>query len=85
MNSCAVCGRSPTEVHHLFGGTANRRISDRMGFTIHLCHDHHQGTRGVHGRDGAGLSLQLKQEAQRKWEQDNSRQSFMDLIGRNYL
>ena len=37
---CYVCGYPVTEIHHIFGG-ANRKISDKYGFTVRLCHYHH--------------------------------------------
>ena len=34
--------------HHIFGGTANRKISERYGIKVYLCLDHHlTGTEGM--------------------------------------
>ena len=39
---CWLCGRNgaedPLDVHHIFGG-ANRKLSDRFGLTVYLCHE----------------------------------------------
>ena len=82
---CAICSRSPTELHHIFPGK-NRAASDRIKATVFLCHEHHRGTYGVHGREGAALSLVLKKLAQERFEQTRgTREEFMRIIGRNYL
>lgn len=37
------------ELHHIFPGTADRKISDRLGLTVWLCHSHHnQPPLGAH-------------------------------------
>ena len=39
---CWLCGRNgaddPLDVHHIFGG-ANRKLSDKFGLTVYLCHE----------------------------------------------
>lgn len=37
------------ELHHIFPGTENRAISDRLGLTVWLCHRHHnEPPQGAH-------------------------------------
>lgn len=48
MEHCFVCGSSKVQVHHIFFGTANRRISDNYGYVAPLCATHHTGDAGVH-------------------------------------
>lgn len=81
---CYVCGSTQTEVHHIYYGK-NRKASDRAGFTVRLCPEHHRGTNGVHGINGHELDQRLKQEQQAAFEADHSRQEFINIIGRNYL
>lgn len=73
------------EEHHIFFGTANRNISEKQGFKVWLTSEEHRGTHGVHGKYGRKLDLRLKQDAQRKYEEKNTREEFIKLIGKNYL
>ena len=47
---CFMCGRyGPTEVHHIFGGVANRKLSEQDGLWVYLCPDcHNRPPNGVH-------------------------------------
>jgi len=46
---CYICGRTPTECHHIFGGVGNRDLSDDYGLTVDLCAFHHRDHKdGVH-------------------------------------
>ena len=78
---CYICGRyGQTEVHHVFHGTANRKIADREGLTVNLCRACHER---VH-RD-AELNRNLEREAQEVWEtKRGTRAEFMKLFGKNY-
>jgi len=81
---CFFCGRRTNlERHHVFGGVANRPISEKYGLTVWLCHEHHTGDNGA--QYVKAMNLQLKQEAQRAFEKTNSRELWMRLIGKNYL
>lgn len=45
---CYIC-RSPfVEEHHIFYGTANRKLSEKYGLKVWLCPKHHRGETGVH-------------------------------------
>lgn len=82
---CLVCGTTLNLMcHHVFYGTANRKISDKCGFTVWLCGKHHNlSDVGVHFNPE--LDMAIKKECQRKFEETHSRKQFMELIGRNYL
>lgn len=81
---CAVCGKHYTEEHHIFFGTANRKISDKYGYVVRLCPEHHRGNTGVHF--DRGLDLHFKRLAQKHYEENHgSREDFIALFGRNYL
>lgn len=72
--------------HHIYHGTALRKISDDNGFWVWLRWDWHNGSDyGVHGKNGHGFDVRLKRECQEKFEETHTREEFMALIGRNYL
>ena len=73
------------EEHHIFFGTANRKVSEKNGLKVWLTVEEHRGTYGVHGKYGRDLDIKLKQEAQRKYEETHTREEFIKLIGKNYL
>ena len=71
------------EDHHIFGGS-NRKNSERYGLVIPLQHHiHNEPPFGAH--HNAALDLQIKQFAQRKFEETHTREEFMLIFGRNYL
>lgn len=72
------------ECHHIYHGTANCKVSDKHGFTVWLCNDHHTSGRVSVHRDRV-VDLLLKRLCQAVYEHDHSREDFMKLIGRNYL
>ena len=82
---CYITGRTDNlHLHHIFGGTGKRKISDENGFTVWLTAEYHNmSDKGVHfNRE---LDLMLKRECQKKFEETHSRLEFLKLIGRNYL
>ena len=82
---CFNCGRLATDRHHIFMGKAYRPKSDKYGLTVYLCKECHQGTSGVHGKNGHKLDLELKQIAQREFEKRYGHEKFMEVFGKNYL
>jgi len=82
---CIICHNSNIEEHHVFFGTANRKLSEKYGLKVYLCPEHHRGTRGVHGRDGKILDTYLKELAQSKFEEKESREKFRQIFGISYL
>ena len=82
---CFFCGTIfNLHDHHIFFGTANRKISEKYGFKAYLCAGHHNmsNTSVHHNRK---LDLVLKSACQRKFEETHSREEFIKLIGRSYL
>lgn len=81
---CWFCGATyGLEEHHIFAGVANRKISEKYGLKVWLCHRHHTGDKGAqYDRD---MNLQLKQKAQRNFEQIYSHELWMNTIRKNYL
>lgn len=84
MQECYVCNSSNIEIHHIFYGVANRKISDKYGLTVPLCPEHHRGKTGVHGGNKT-LDIDLKKRGQRAFERKYSHEQFMKLFYRNYL
>lgn len=91
---CFRCGRyTITECHHIFGGVANRRLSEQDGLWVYLCPDcHNIPPNGVHFNPNTALWLhRIGQEAyEKKMAQsglnaDEARQAFMQRYGKNYI
>lgn len=69
--------------HHVYGGPL-RGISEAEGFTVDLCLYHHEiGEEAVHNNQEHMRLLQ--RDCQSRYEENHSRQQFINLIGRNYL
>lgn len=80
---CYVCGRYGTEIHHIFFGNPNRKLSDRYGLVIGLCYEHHRGKTGVH--QNRELDLKMKRVGQRAFIDHYPEADFLAVFGRNYL
>ena len=81
---CYLCGRRRAlEHHHILGGTANRKISDKYGLWVWLCHSCHTGTEGA--QYDIEKNIELKQDAQRAFEKHYSHEEWMQLFRKNYL
>lgn len=82
-NYCFVCGRYGTEIHHIFFGTSNRKMSEKYRCVIGLCYEHHRGNTGVH--HNRELDLELKRMAQKRFQDIYPEYDFLAIFGRNYL
>lgn len=82
---CYICFRETpyTELHHIFGGTANRKKSDKAGLTVHLCYECHRGSHGVH-MDALSADY-LHRLGQFEYEKTHSREEFRKVFGKSYL
>ena len=83
MRECFVCCRyANTERHHLIGGTAKRRISDRYGLVVDLCRECHHKAHA-----DSNLYLMLHQYGERQWLKQNNAtmDDFIKVFGKNYL
>lgn len=82
---CFFCGKlTGLEEHHVFGGIANRKISERYGLKIFCCDYHHRDLKnGV--QYNPEMNLKLKQEAQRAFQNIYGHKLWMQLIRKNYL
>ena len=87
MKQCFLCKQwKTTEEHHIFGGTANRKLSDKHKLVVDLCPACHQyGNKAVHkNKDTAQF---LHEYGQRKFMEDNDVgiKEFYNVFGKNYL
>ena len=83
---CYFCGtRQNLHCHHIYFG-ANRSVSERNGFKVFLCGECHQGTDGVHGKNGHEKDVELKKIAQQAYEDlGHTTEQFREIIGKSYL
>lgn len=82
---CELCGANTECVrHHVFFGTANRKLSEKWGMVSWLCPGcHNMSNRGVHfNREN---DLILKQRYQRIFEAEHGSVEFMQIFGRSYV
>ena len=80
---CYICDRYGTEIHHIFFGTGNRKLSDEYGLVVGLCYNHHRGNEGVHfNRE---LDMELKRVGQKAFMEHYPERDFLAVFGRNYL
>jgi hypothetical protein len=91
---CFICGRyGQTDRHHLFFGTANRRLSEEDGLWVYLCPScHNRPPNGAHFNPNTALFLhKVGQQAYEEKAAKNgadkaeARQKFMERYGKNYL
>lgn len=82
--ACVVCGDPTADRHHIFYGTANRKISERYGYVIPLCRKHHTGPDGIHFNKA--MDDHWKRLAQIHFEENyGTRSGFIKTFGRSYL
>lgn len=72
------------EEHHIFGGRANRRLSEENGLKVKLCYAHHRNAKiGVHFNPE--LDLWLRRTAQAEFEKTRTREEFVSMFGKSVL
>lgn len=83
--ACWVCGYTmELERHHIFYGSANRKLSEKWGCWCWLCHEHHTGNTGIHFNPD--LDDILKKYAQERFEAlCGTREDFRRIFGKSYL
>lgn len=81
---CYFCGRlTCLERHHVFGGVANRPLSEKYGLWVWLCHNCHTGTNGA--QYDRKKNRNLKELAQIAFEARHSHDEWMQIFRKNYL
>ena len=71
------------EKHHVFAGVANRKLSEKYGLWVWVCHEHHTGKNGVQYDPEKGR--ELKRYAQGVFEITHSHAEWMKVFRKNYL
>lgn len=70
--------------HHVMGGTANRKLSEKYGLKVWLDPNHHlYGPEAVH--KNAEVAEILHKEAQKAFEKAYPDLDFQKIFGKNYL
>ena len=77
---CFFCQNTEISRHEIYPGNGRRKISKNNGFWINLCPKHHALV-----QDNESWNKPLKIACQAKYEKTHSHESFMRLIGKNYL
>lgn len=73
-----------TDIISVFYGNSNRKQSEKYGCWVWLCGKHHNlSDFGIHF--DKELDLKVKKLAQSKFEENHSRQEFMQIFGKNWL
>ena len=83
---CWFCGSVINlHEHHIFGNTANRKLSEKYGLKVYICAFHHNlgGKNCVH--QNKEMDRQLKVLAQTKFEEVYPELDFKTIFGRNYI
>ena len=82
---CYFCGTTLNlHKHHIFYGTANRKLSERYGCWCYLCATHHNmSNSSVH--HNPYIDLDLKRECQRAFEAKNGREKFVLTFGKSWI
>lgn len=72
------------EEHHVMGGIANRKLSEKYGLKVYLDPDHHRnGSEAVHKNEE--VANLLKKEAQKAFMRTYPESDFREIFGKNYL
>ncbi len=87
LSTCFVTGSTNVAIHHVFPGNGRRKKCERYGFVVALePRYHNMSDYSVHAVPNEGLDLQLKQLAQKYFEEHyGTRDQFINEFGRSYL
>lgn len=82
LSRCYVCGRPYPNLHHMMNG-ANKKKAEQYGLILPLCINHHTGAEGVHTKPEKMLAC--RQMAQKKFEEEHTREEWIKLFNKSYL
>lgn len=83
---CFFCGTTrDLEEHHIFFGTANRKLSEKDGLKVWLCREHHTGNSGVHHNKERDLILKRYAEEIYLQYYEKTIEDFIKRYGKNYI
>ena len=81
---CYLCEKQyGLERHHIMSGTANRKLSEKYGLWVWLCHDCHTGTEGA--QYDKQKNWDLKVQAQMAFENLYGHDLWMKTFYKNYI
>jgi len=84
--ACYICGTTHNlHLHHVFYGSANRKLSDADGCVIYLCQSHHTGAQGVHFNRKIDLTIKARCQIEYMRQYNKTVEDFIARYGRNYL
>lgn len=84
QKECYLCGRKTClERHHTLSGVANRKLSEKYGLWVYLCHDCHTGPDGA--QYNPEKNRELKKQAQIAFEELYGHQKWMSVFMKNYI
>ncbi len=83
---CFLCGAyGQTEKHHVFGG-ALRRLSEKFGLWVYLCHRcHNEPPDGVHFNQKKNLSLKAQVQIRAMYIYGWTVEQFRKLFRKSYI
>lgn len=79
MKECYICGRWYGEEHHRVFRSECKPLEKCEKNLVYLCHEHHRGTYGVHGKYGDNLNQSLKLEFQNWLEMQFLKDTFTQV------
>lgn len=82
LTHCFVCGRPYPNIHHMMN-KADKKKAEKYGLILPLCVNHHTGAEGVHSKPEKMLAC--RQMAQRKFEEEHTREEWIAEFGKSYL
>lgn len=85
LEHCYVC-KTPfnIHIHHVYGGTGRRKLSDKYGCIVPLCAYHHNmSNEGVHFN--RALDLKIKRDIQKRFVEVYPNLDFIKVFGKSYL
>lgn len=84
---CFLCGRRINlDEHHVFFGK-NRKLSEKYGLKVYLCHEdcHIFGKNAVHNNAEICRKLQREVQAQAMEHYNWTAEDFIRIFGKSYL
>ena len=84
---CFLCGRTcQTEKHHIYQGSGRRRLCDKYGLTVYLCHDcHNEPPNGVHHNAERDLALKAQAQYRAMYVHGWTVEQFRKIFRKSYI
>ncbi|HUV84994.1 MAG TPA: hypothetical protein VMV86_04745 [Methanosarcinales archaeon] len=79
------CNRPYAHNHEIYYGRGKRQLSIKYKLQKRLCYEHHNMPGGNNPHFNKQIDKQLKQMAQKQFEEEYSHDLFMKLFNQNYL